>query len=265
MKDILSALALAIIMPLSQASALDLSFSGIDGFRMFVSNNGVEAHVSASGPYTAELAAGCTTDQVVAEVIGTTLSVHTADQSDDCKLIATIPPGLNVYLEGTNGPATFSGPAKTLIMIAGNGPLIAWKVAGNAALTTGNGDITVSGAHSGVTATAHNGKITATDLKGNLNLNATNGSLKAVKVVVLPRSHNYLRSGNGSVTVQNLSSTTVRKNTKAGIKVRGHAENGSFLVYAKNSGRIRRDGVFQAGPSPAVLVLTTENGDVLVR
>jgi DUF4097 and DUF4098 domain-containing protein YvlB len=146
----------------------------------------------------------------------------------------------------------------TIVVKSGNADIVVNDVATNATLETGNGKISVDGVND-LNAKTSNGEIYAANLKGQAVLSSNNGKITLEKAVLSAASQNSIRTSNGDVRVNAVS-------TEGGFVITGNVSNPSFLLTGfdlktgTNSFTATR-----AGQTPTTLSLETGNGTIQVN
>lgn len=175
---------------------------------------------------------------------------------------ATVPAGLELQLETSNGVIEVRGGVRTLTATTSNGAINAIDtLAGKLTLETSNGGIEVRGARGEVNANTSNGRIRLERVEGQVRLETSNNGITLDRVTLPTESSNEVTTSNGSIEVIGL-------NAPNGLRVEGSTSNGRLNLEMPGFSVQQDKTDFTAtkeGSSSTSLRLETSNGGITVR
>ena len=174
----------------------------------------------------------------------------------------TVPAGLQLSLETSNGPVEVRGAVRGLSANTSNGAITTQGTGtANLKLETSNGRIEVEDAEGAVEANTSNGRVRLRRVRGSLRTETSNSGVILDRVTLGAGTLNSASTSNGSIEVTGLS-------VAGGLRVEGSTSNGGLNLQMPGFSVQQDKTDFTATKEGAVMAslrLETSNSSITVR
>ncbi len=175
---------------------------------------------------------------------------------------ATVPVGLELQLETSNGAIEVHGGVRELTATTSNGAIsTSDTLTGKLTLETSNAGIEVRSARAAVNANTSNGRVRLERVEGQITADTSNSGIILDRVTLPTESSSDATTSNGSIEVIGL-------NAPNGLRVEGSTSNGGLKITMPGFDVQQDKTDFTAtkeGSLSASLRLDTSNGGITVR